>query len=36
MRDLLIHQYFGVDARKVWKVAREDLPQLKAIVQELL
>jgi uncharacterized protein with HEPN domain len=29
MRDKLTHQYFGVDARVVWKTVKEDLPKLK-------
>lgn len=29
MRDKLIHQYFGVDVRVLWKTAKEDLPQIK-------
>jgi len=29
MRDILIHQYFGVDLNLTWKVIEEDLPELK-------
>jgi len=29
MRDKLIHDYFGVNTRVVWKTAKEDLPTLK-------
>jgi len=29
MRDILIHQYFGVDLSLTWKVIEEDLPELK-------
>ncbi len=36
MRDKLIHGYFGVDLEKVWLTARDDLPQLKAAVGEML
>jgi len=28
MRDVLIHNYMGVDLKTVWKVAKERLPQL--------
>lgn len=28
MRDKLIHAYFGTDPIRVWKAAKEDLPQL--------
>ncbi len=30
MRDKLIHGYFGVDLRVVWRTAQEDLPTLRA------
>jgi len=33
MRDILIHEYFGVDLDLTWKVAKEDLVNLK---QQLL
>ena len=29
MRDMLVHQYFGVEVETVWKVAKEDAPALK-------
>ena len=29
MRDKLMHHYFGVDLNAVWKVVKEDLPDLK-------
>lgn len=29
MRDLLIHEYFGVDLDLTWKVAKEDIVDLK-------
>ena len=29
MRDVLIHEYFGVNAKMTWKVAREDIFELK-------
>ena len=29
MRDILIHQYFGVDLKLTWEVIEEDLPELK-------
>lgn len=33
MRDVLIHEYFGVDLKLTWKTVEKDLPFLK---QELL
>ncbi len=32
MRNRLIHEYFGVQLRRAWKVVQEDLPLLKATV----
>ena len=29
MRDKLIHRYFGVNLKVVWKAVREDLPAIK-------
>lgn len=29
MRDVLIHEYFGVNLKRVWRVANKDLPRLK-------
>lgn len=29
MRDKLLHQYFGVDISMVWKVCKENIPELK-------
>ncbi len=32
MRDVLIHDYMGVDLKTVWKVAQERLPELRALL----
>ncbi|MCX6814990.1 MAG: DUF86 domain-containing protein [Candidatus Aenigmarchaeota archaeon] len=29
MRDILIHEYFGVDLELTWKVVQRDIPELK-------
>lgn len=29
MRDILIHQYFGVDLELTWKIAKKDIRRLK-------
>lgn len=29
MRDILIHEYFGVNLKRVWLITKEDLPELK-------
>jgi len=36
MRDILIHQYFGVDLEVVWETIRSDLPKLKRQLRKLL
>lgn len=36
MRDVLIHEYFGVDIDLVWKIVNKDIPQLKKQIAELL
>ena len=35
MRDVLIHDYMGVDLKTVWKVAIERLPDLSAKMQAI-
>jgi uncharacterized protein with HEPN domain len=36
MRDVLIHNYMGVDVEAVWEVTQDNLPQLRQAVEELL
>jgi uncharacterized protein with HEPN domain len=36
MRNILVHQYFGIDLAVVWRAASHDLPALKAAAQELV
>ncbi len=36
MRDILIHDYFGINAEVVWETAKEDLPELKEKIQKLI
>jgi uncharacterized protein with HEPN domain len=36
MRDKLIHEYFGVDVEILWKTAKDDIPPLKRVVQNML
>lgn len=36
MRDVLIHDYMGVDLEAVWQVAQHELAQLRQAVEELL
>lgn len=36
MRDVLIHDYMGVDLKTVWKVTQERLPELKLMLERLI
>ncbi len=36
MRDRLIHAYFGVDYKLVWKTITERIPQVKPHMQKIL
>ncbi len=35
MRDILIHDYFGVNITRVWKVVKDDLPRIKPIIIDI-
>lgn len=36
MRDVLIHEYFGVRMERVWDTAKNDIPKLKKSIAKLL
>ena len=36
MRDVLTHDYMGVDLSMVWEVAQRDLPELKRKIEVIL
>ncbi len=36
MRDVLIHDYFGVDLRRVWRVLQDDLVILESVITQML
>ncbi|WP_018086089.1 HepT-like ribonuclease domain-containing protein [Desulfurispora thermophila] len=36
MRDVLIHEYFGVDLEQVWITCNRDIPKLTADIQKIL
>jgi uncharacterized protein with HEPN domain len=36
MRNVFVHEYFGVDATIVWEIIKGDIPYLKTKVQEIL
>lgn len=35
-RDVIIHDYSGVDADLVWEIVKDDIPKLKKQIQKLL
>jgi uncharacterized protein with HEPN domain len=35
MRDILIHEYFGVSLGLVWSTAVSDMPKLKETIQQI-
>ena len=35
-RDVLIHDYEGVDLERVWRIAQEDLPAAKTAISHIL
>lgn len=36
LRDILIHNYMGVDLSAVWEITQKNLPDLKQHVQKIL
>lgn len=36
LRNILVHQYFGIDKRQVWETAELDMPVLKARIRDIL
>ncbi|MBN1216769.1 MAG: DUF86 domain-containing protein [Candidatus Lokiarchaeota archaeon] len=36
MRDILIHQYFGVDLELTWEVIKKDIPTLKKQILDII
>ena len=36
LRDVLIHDYMGVDIEKVWLITQHELPKLKKVIAEIL
>ncbi|MFQ5328901.1 MAG: DUF86 domain-containing protein [Thermodesulfobacteriota bacterium] len=35
MRDILIHEYFGIDMLLTWEVIKKELPELKTHILQL-
>ena len=36
MRDILIHEYAGVQVERVWQTAKNDLPPLKKVIIKII
>jgi uncharacterized protein with HEPN domain len=36
MRDILIHEYFGVDLKTLWQTIKEDIPATKPLIQKMI
>lgn len=36
MRNIFVHEYFGIDVRLVWEIVKDDLPGLKGKISEIL
>jgi len=36
IRDIIVHEYFGITLTMIWKTAVEDIPQLKQQIQYIL
>jgi uncharacterized protein with HEPN domain len=36
LRDVLIHEYMGVDLHAVWEITQKNLPKLKEDIQKIL
>ena len=36
LRDILIHDYFGVNEARIWKTLKEDIPVLQEQIKKLL
>jgi uncharacterized protein with HEPN domain len=35
-RNVLVHDYLGVDLENIWKITQQDVPELKNVVLEML
>jgi len=36
LRDILIHEYFGVDMRLVWRITKKDMPEFKKRISDII
>ena len=35
-RNLIAHEYLGIDAEEVWQIVQEDIPPLKDSIQHII
>ena len=35
-RNILVHDYLGIDLDRIWEIVNKDMPQLKASVEKIL
>ena len=36
MRNILVHEYFGIDLEEVWSTVQQDLPELKRQIEAIV
>ncbi|MEO0268968.1 MAG: HepT-like ribonuclease domain-containing protein [candidate division WOR-3 bacterium] len=36
MRDILIHEYFGITYERVWETVKRDISKIKPLIEEIL
>lgn len=36
MRNIFVHEYFGIDASLVWEIIKNDVPELKIKIAEII
>jgi len=36
LRNILIHEYFGVDIDIIWKIVSENIPETKSLIEKVL
>ncbi len=36
LRDVLIHEYFGISSNRIWNIIANDLPNLKTNIKEIV
>ena len=35
MRNIIVHEYFGIDLERVWTVAKKNVPELQQLLETL-